>query len=370
MSALSAVHSNTSNASLDVKLKLTKVKDVNAPEAPPTLADIAARAGVSIAAVSLALRGKSGVAADTRKRVMEHAAELGYRGRTGAGADADVTIGLLLKSRPGDQGNVNAFYGPVVAGITEAARTAGVDVLLDALPVDVDYRPIEIPKLVTAGTTSGLIVLGASLTAETSTALGSQPIVLVDGYTAEPERHVSIVTDNLAGADAATSYLIDRGHRHVALVGTTPDAFPSIQERRSGYLTAMRRSGLQVRCIDHHYEQARDCADLLVAAIRADPTLTAAFCANDTVALACLAQVRAAGVDVPGEFSIVGFDDLDAAALVSPGLDTMAIDKSAMGRLAVRLLRHQLEWPTDPPIVAMQRPHLVRRHSVADLSAS
>ncbi len=362
-------------AALDVKLKFTKVRrmSVSATErsavpAPPTLADVAARAGVSVAAVSLALRGKSGVAADTRKRVLEHANELGYRGRGGTGPATELTIGLLLKSRPGDQGNVNAFYGPVVAGITEAARAAGIDVLLDALPVDADYRPIEIPKLVTAGTTSGLIVLGASLTAETGAALGSQPIVLVDGYTAEPDRHVSIVTDNVAGARSATEYLIARGHRRVVLVGTTPDAFPSIRERRNGYLEAMERHGLEPQCIDHHYEQARECAGRLVSTIREDPTITAAFCANDTVALACLGQLRAAGVVVPGDMSIVGFDDLDAAALVSPGLDTMAVDRAAMGHLAVRLLRHQLDWPNDPPFVTMQRPRLIRRQSVEDVA--
>ena len=167
-----------------------------------TLTDVAEHAGVSAAAASLALRGLAGVAESTRQRVRAAAVDLGYRGR--GSATEQLTIGLLMKARPHEVGAANAFYGPVMAGITAAAAALAVDVRLDSLPVDEHYDPIEVPRLLEAPGIHGVLVLGAYLSAESARMLGKRPVVLVDGC-AEDRRHfATVITDNLDGAHQAT----------------------------------------------------------------------------------------------------------------------------------------------------------------------
>lgn len=326
-----------------------------------TLADVALASGVSSAAASLALRGKPGVGTDTRNRIITTAKHLGYEMRAPVGRAA--TIGLLMKLHENDNGTTNAFYGPVIAGITDTCRARGIDVRLAAMPVDDRFDPIEIPTLVSEPTTDGILVLGAFLTDRSAQLLAGQPMVLVDGYAANPGPHMGIVTDNIGGTRDATQHLIDAGHRRIAMVGTTPDAFPSIRERRNGYCDAMTAAGLDHLFIDGYHDDGPTLRSDVAAAVRADRTITAIVCANDTSALACADEIQNEGLLVPGDVSVVGFDDIDAAARVRPALTTVAVDKPAMGRVAVSMLRHRIDHPDDPPVQVAQQTRLVLRNS-------
>jgi LacI family transcriptional regulator len=323
-----------------------------------TLTDVAERAGVSLAAASLALRGKPGVGDDTRRRVLDVANELDYRTRTGA--RAVNSIGLLVKARPHDVAETNAFYGPVIAGITEACIARGIDVRLDAMPVDEHFNPIQVPRLVTSDEVRGLLVLGAYLSEQSARLLARRPVVLVDGYAADPFSFCTVVSDNTGGMATATNRLIELGHERIALVGTTPDAFPSIRERRQGYEAAMRAAGLEPRFVDGHHDAPDPCVTAAVASLGEPDPPTAFVGANDDVALNLLAELRDR---VPQEVSVVGFDDVAAASFVRPRLDTVAIDKRAMGRLAVSLLRHRIAHIADPVFTVTQRAELVVRES-------
>ncbi|MGB3734751.1 MAG: LacI family DNA-binding transcriptional regulator [Ilumatobacter sp.] len=333
-----------------------------------TLATVADAAGVSPAAASLALRGKSGVSTDTRHRIITTAKDLGYEMRAPVGRAA--TIGLLVKTHADDNGTTNAFYGPVISGITDACRTRGIDVRLAAMPVDEHFDPIEIPTLVSEPTTDGIIVLGAYLTERSADLLAGQPMVLVDGYSERADEFLSIVTDNVGGMRTATEHLIDAGHRRIALVGTTPGAFPSIRERRTGYIDAMAAAGLDPLFVDGYHDDDPQLRSDVAAAVRSDRSITAIACANDTSALACADEIQNAGLRVPGDVSVVGFDDIDAAGRVRPALTTVAVDKPAMGRIAVSMLRHRIDHPNDPAVVIAQRTHLVVRKSTRTVRAS
>jgi LacI family transcriptional regulator len=327
-----------------------------------TLGEVASLAGVSRAAASLALRGKPGVAEGTRQRILEIAEELGYRVRPAGQQGVTGTIGLLVKARPADIGSTNAFYAPVIAGVSRACAELELDLRLDSLSVDEHFNPIEVPRMVQAPDIDGMIILGAFLSGPSVALLGAQPLVLVDGYGERGTTLPSVVSDNTGGVASATRHLIGLGHRRIAMVGTTPDAFPSILERRRGYVAAMAEAGLAPYLIDAPHEALRLCADRVLRALAGDDPPTAVVAANDAIALTVMSRAE---VDVPGEVSLVGFDDIDAASLVRPRLSTVGVDKEAMGRLAVSLIRHRIARPADPAFTVVQQAGLILRGSVA-----
>lgn len=327
-----------------------------------TLDDVATTAGVSRAAASLALRGKPGVAEGTRQRILDVAGELGYRIRALPTSSVSGGIGLLVKSKPVDVGSTNAFYAPVIAGISRACADLELDLRLDGLAVDERFDPIEVPRMIQATDIDGLIILGAYLSARTADLLGGQPLVLVDGYAEDPAAFPSVLSDNVGGAAQATRHLIGLGHSRIAMVGSTPTSFPSILGRRKGYTEAMTAAGLEPRYVDAAHDEGEQCQRGVSELLARDPGVTALVASNDFVALTLLGELRD---QVPGRLSLVGFDDIEAAGMVRPQLTTVAIDKQAMGRLAVSLLRHRIANPDDPSFTAVERAQLVVRGSTA-----
>lgn len=339
---------------------------------PPTLADVAAAVGFSPAAVSLALRGKIGVSEATRARVVEAAETIGYRPVTGVARQhhRPMTIGLVIKAVHGDAPGANRFYAPVMAGIEESCRLHRMDLMLATMPVDQHYYPIEVPRIVTNRTCDGLIVVGAHLSQATADILRSAPpAVLVDSY-AEDDAFDSVATDNVGGARTAVEHLVSRGHRNIAILGTEPGAFPSVLQRRRGYEQAMAEAGLTPRYVDCPYWPPETAAVVGVSYVQAHPETTAIFCANDAVAVALLQAARLAGIAVPDRLSVVGFDDIDLAGCVSPGLTTMSVDKVGMGRIAVTLLAHRLELGKECVTQTLVRPTLVLRESTGTVESS
>jgi LacI family transcriptional regulator len=337
---------------------------------PATLADVAAEVGLSPAAVSLALRGKIGVSEVTRARVLEAAQTMGYRPVTGMARQHQkpMTIGLVIKAVHGDSPEANRFYAPVMAGIEESCRLHRMDLMLATMPVDQHYYPIEVPRIVTNRTCDGLIVVGAHLSRATAEILRSAPpAVLVDAYS-EDDSFDSVATDNVGGARTAVEHLVSRGHVNIAILATEPTAFPSMLQRRRGYEQVVAEAGLAPRYIDCPYWPPEEAAFAGIEYLQKNPATTAIFCANDAVAVALLQAARQAGIAVPGRLSIVGFDDIDLAGFVSPGLTTMAVDKVGMGRIAVTLLSHRLEVGQDSVTQTLVRPTLVLRESTSPVA--
>jgi len=335
-----------------------------------TLADVAAAVGLSPAAVSLALRGKPGVSDATRQRVNEAARSLRYRSPIPVTRQhgRPLTIGLVIKTVQGDSPEANRFYAPVMAGIEESCRMQRMDLMLATMPVDAYYQPLEVPRIATDRTCDGLIIVGVHLPPDMEGILEqSPPSILVDAY-ADDDAFDSVAPDNLGGARAATRYLLEKGHRNVAILGTEVSAYPSILQRRLGYQQVMAEAGLAAQCIDVPYWHADSAATAGVSFIRSHPEVTAVFCANDAVGVALLQALRLAAIPVPGQVSIIGFDDIDLAGFVTPGLTTMAVDKVGMGRMAVTLLAHRLAVGSDAGVTqTLVRPQLIERESVLNV---
>ena len=168
------------------------------------ISDIAGRSGVSLSTVSLVLNDKPGVSAETRERVLQVAAELGYPLKpTFAPAQNNhpTTIGMLVKIDPDILPQANPFYSKVIMGIEDACRRKGINLLFASLPVDEDNRPVEVPQLLYNDIADGLLMVGTFVD-ETITSVSSRrppPIVLVDGYS-EAESYDMVVSDNFRAA--------------------------------------------------------------------------------------------------------------------------------------------------------------------------
>ncbi len=333
-----------------------------------TLEQVATAAGVSAAAASLALRGKPGVAEDTRQRILDAAGRVGYQIRATAEVPAEFTIGMLVITRT--RGTPEATYGPLMGAITQACSGVGVDVRLGTLVVDESDRPMEVPRLVGQAGIDGFLVIGPWLSSAAASLLGDRPIVLVDGDAEDRDTHSSVVSDDAGGAADATSALIAAGHRRIVLAGATTGIGGATAERRRGYDEAMAEAGLEPRYVDRPTQDPPTVAAAVGQELRRGRRFSAVVAVNDAIAIAILGELGARGVPVPASVSVIGFDDIEAARLVRPRLSTVTVNKPAMGRLATSMLFHRMDHPDDPPFTVVQRARLVRRDSVANVGQS
>jgi LacI family transcriptional regulator len=332
-----------------------------------TITDVARESGVSPATVSLVLRDRPGISQATRERVLEYAAALGYMQTPLKvnGRSAIQNLALILKVRPNDAPQTNQFYAPVVSGIESFCRTQNINLFYAQLPVDENNNPLESPRLLKEQATDGLLFVGIHINEAITRVLQNQPspIVLVDAYS-DDNGFDAVVTDNEAGAFQAVSYLIEEGHRDIVMFGGVAHAFPSIEERRQGYLRAMAHHGLTPRFVDcyHNIEGAYEAALSFLPEME---KTTAVFCANDEVAISVMRVAQSLGIGIPQDLSVVGFDNIQLAQLVSPLLTTMRVDKMGMGRLAAQLLVNRIQHPEAGYVKTVIQPSLVRRESVA-----
>lgn len=334
-----------------------------------TISDVARASGVSPATVSLALRHKAGISSETRQRVLDVAQALGYllQPPTRSAQRGEVhSIGVLLKTHPADVAMTQSFYGPVVAGIEEVCRRQQIHLVFANLPVDLENRPVDPPRLLFEQHTDGLLLIGMQIERAALALFQQQsaPIVLVDAYV-ESDPYDTVVTDNYAGAYAATTYLLEKGHRHIALVGGQPQTFPSVVERRAGYCQALTDYSQQPYFWDSPIWPKAAYEASLAYLQQAPPPITAFFCCNDAVALSLMQALQERGYRIPHDVSVMGFDNIDLAQHTMPPLTTMLVDKVGMGRLAAQLLINRIEYPASAQVCSWMRPSLVERQSVA-----
>jgi len=328
-----------------------------------TISDVASLAGVGEATVSRVLNGSALVREATRQRVQAAIEELDYRpspiARSLSGGRA-MTLGVVAPFfvRPSA---VERLQG-AEAGFTDA----GYDTVLYNVSTPEQRR--EQFANVARGRADGVLVISVSPPRrEMDRLVGSRiPMVLVD------LRHpgvTHIYTDDVEGGRLATRYLLELGHRRIAFVGDfidNPFGFTSSAHRCAGFQDTMRRAGLDVPPVyvkegEHSREVAvRMAAELLALA---EPP-TAIFAASDTQAFGVLEAAAGAGVDVPGQLSVMGFDDIEVAAYV--GLTTVRQPLRYSGARGARLLLDLAEGGSPPePVVEKLRIELIERRTTA-----
>lgn len=304
-----------------------------------TIAQVAARAGVSTATVSRVLSGRSQGRHGTRERVLEAVAALDYRPSDVARSlkrRATRTIGLLVTDIQ------NPYFPQLVRAIEDRAHASGYALLLGNGTDDPEREAAYLESLA-ARRVDGLIIAASRLTRRHATALerSRTPTVLVNCEVPDG-RWPAAMSANRDGGRIATEHLAALGHRHLGLVTVEGEA--AAEERAAGIddvlRTAPAGTALTTQVSAAGVVAGEASARRL---LERHPDVTGVVCYNDALALGVLRGVRATGRRVPQDVSVVGFDDIDLAAVAEPPLTTVAQDIRGLGRWAVGRLLEDLD---------------------------
>ncbi|HYO42822.1 MAG TPA: LacI family DNA-binding transcriptional regulator [Candidatus Limnocylindrales bacterium] len=314
--------------------------------APATIRDVADRAGVSTATVSRVLAGIGNPKPDTAAAVMRAVQQLGYR-PSGVARSLRMkrtrTLGLIVTDIQ------NPFFPELVQAADSAARALNYSIILGSAAYD-EHRAMHYLDLMVDRRVDGLIIASSQLSDESWHWLLASPVPVVV-VNAEPTGlPVPVITsDNVGGTRLAVEHLVSLGHRRIAYIRGFA-GFTADMPRFEGFRRACADAGIPESGIvevrgDGQFEGGeRATAELLAAGT----DVTAVVCHNDVTAIGAMRAIRAAGLRVPTNISVVGCDDIAAAAWVVPALTTVAQQKAEMGRLAVERLAAALDDPEHP----------------------
>ncbi|MCA9914522.1 MAG: substrate-binding domain-containing protein, partial [Anaerolineae bacterium] len=309
-----------------------------------------------------------------RQRVLAVAKKLGYS-KTGNGIllqnPSISTIGLLTRSDP-DGGSMltNTFFSQIIVNIERECQRNNLNLMYANIEVDENGHTNNMPPMLLDELVDGVIVVGAFIE-DTITDIyrrAGNNIVLIDGYTAAEIAFDSILIDNRQGAALATEHLIKNGHRKIGLIGSNINDYPSIAQRREGYLQTLARHGIHESYIGESNLLVHTGYEATLRLMKKHPEITAIFACNDVTAVnAVIAALRELGYRVPDDISVIGFDDTDIASQSNPTLTTIRVDRELMGILGVQRLIEQSKNPERSPIKTLISTQLIERHSVKRL---
>lgn len=325
---------------------------------PPSINDVAALANVSYQTVSRVLNDHPNVRPATRLAVMEAIERLGYRPNNVARTlvtGRSRTLGVLALD-VADSDGLTPLYG-----IERSARQLGYFIGIGNLDY-VDRASVRAAaQRLAEQSVAGLLVIAPVEAASDALATlqPDLPVVAIEGH---PDRGLATASvDQYAGARMATEHLLDQGHKTVFHV-SGPSEWMQSQQRVAGWRDALEERGVEVPMPLRGDWGARSGYDagLMLARI---PELTAVFSGNDQMALGLLLALSERGLSVPGDVSVVGFDDGDDTAYYNPPLTTVRQDFRAVGRRAIEMLVEQVEQGTRSVEHCIVRPELVVRKS-------
>jgi len=318
------------------------VTDKNGQGSRLVIRDVAALTGVSVATVSRVLNGRPDVSPTTRDLVLRHVRERGYvtsrsaraltSGRTGL-------IGLTVPSMLGD------YFTQIAAGATDALYER--DARLVVCPTRHEHdREASLLQRLMHGTTDGTLVILPSESPAELAALHRQgyPFVVIDPPDNIDDGIPVVSAAHWSGAKMATEHLLALGHRRIGVITGEREKCAS-RDRVAGYFSALLAAGLPpdlglIVASDFSIDGGSAAAHDLLACSAAP---TAIFALNDNMAVGVLRAARERGLDVPGRLSVIGFDDVEMASIVVPGLTTIRQPLQEMGRIAAGVLYRLLD---------------------------
>jgi LacI family transcriptional regulator, galactose operon repressor len=307
-----------------------------------TIREVADEAGVSIATVSRVLNGRDDVAPETRELVAQIIRDRGYianRSARGLSVGRTGLVGLLVPLV------YPVYFSAILSGASEALHENDQRVVLS--PTGHEHaREVGLMDRLMHGLTDGaLVVLPGESSQELERLLDAgYRFVVVDPRLKLDDRIPSVSAAHASGADQAMRHLLGLGHRRIAAI-TGPRGWVATEDRRRGYHAALAGAGilpdpgLEIEA-DFEIPGGREAAAALLDL--AEPP-TAIFAFNDNLAIGAIQAARARGMNVPDDLSVVGFDDVELATIVSPALTTVRQPLAEMGRTAVSLLTRLLE---------------------------
>ena len=330
--------------------------------------DIAFRAGVSQSTVSRALRGSPLVSLDTQRRVREIAEQLNYKVDKHASAlrrQRSGTLALLLFEDPTcDESLINPFFLSMLASITRACARSGHDLIISFQQLSQDWHA----DYQDSHKADGLILLGYGdylVARSTLEKLESQGTHFVRwGAVVEGQPGLSVGCDNVQGARDLCEHLLRLGRRRIAFLGNATEHCPEFRDRCEGYRQALRAAGIAVDpalhgdATDSTEEVGRQAmAQLLERGAKPDAVLAA----SDLLAIGAIHTLESAGISVPGDVAVAGFDDIPMARLTTPALTTVQQDTTRAGEVLVERLLQRIRG--EPATSEMLPARLVIRRS-------
>jgi DNA-binding LacI/PurR family transcriptional regulator len=316
-----------------------------------TVRDIAEKAGVSPATVSLVLNNKSGVGDETRALVTKLADEMGYKTGIGRSRKNGKTIRLLKIARHGHIINRdhNVFISDYIDGIEQEARHHGY-----ALEVQ-SYKGLDHDSMIRdleQSAVAGVVVLATELKLEDIPPFQNvkTPLVFIDGtHPVAPFDFIDM--DNEGAVFSIISCLKEKGHQKIGLVKSSIET-RNFRAREESFYDSLRYYGLEINrdwvfSVDSTFEQSfLDMESLL----NESPELpTALFCVCDIIALGCMKALKNREFSIPDDISLVGFDNLPSCEISDPPLSSVKVSKTRIGRRAFQLLSRRMDAPGNLP---------------------
>lgn len=327
--------------------------------------DIAKKANVSMATVSLVINNKPGVSKATRTKILSLIKETGYLPKlTKINAnEKQKSIRYLMYKKYGIVVDENGFVASLTDGINLGAQELGYDVIITTVNEENKESMLDMalqdPK-------DGMILLGTELLSDDLKFLSrfKCPIVIVDNYF-EFENYDSVVMDNVGAVYTAVRYLYNKGFSKIGHFESSLRT-SNFVERKEGYLKALNKLGLEYKAqytfklkptMNGAYED-------MTKILESNPDLPKAiFSDNDTIAVGAMKAMAEFGIKVPQQVSIIGFDDIPFCRMIEPNLTTMKIFKEKIGEAAVRRLVEKIENNDDTVVKARVGAELIERQS-------
>ncbi len=301
----------------------------------PTLDDVARRAGVSTATVSRCLNAPAKVSGKTRERVMAAVTALGYTPHFGARAMAarrTHTIGAVIPTME------NAVFARGLQAFQEGLHAAGYTLLVASSAYDPVVEAEQVRALVARGA-DGLLLIGRTRDRALTDFLSARGVPALLAWVVEGEG-VSVGFDNRAAMRALAEAVLAEGHRRIAMISGLTTGNDRASERLAGLREALAaagltRAGLPLEEVPYGIETG---GAAFARLMEARPRPTAVMCGNDVLAAGALAKAAEMGLRVPEDVSITGFDDIELARIVPPGLTTAHVPHRDMGARAAEVL--------------------------------
>lgn len=332
----------------------------------PTLATVAKEAGVSVPTVSQVLRGTGRISEQTRDKVMAAARKLHYVTDQRAAAmrsGENREIGFIINQL------MNPFNAEVVSGVVDLLEDEGYMVSIVDTRDDAARQERQLQAFIRHGR-GGLLWVPAMNTPDKAfdlLAAHGIPTVTFLRHVRRDLDHVGI--RNAEATGVATNYLADLGHRHIAYLGGTDMTFVR-RDRIAGYKTALAERGLGSGLIWDSDDNKRAGLDSMTALIRAHPEITAVVCNGDVVAIGASLALTRLGLKPGKDVSVIGFDDIQDAAVATPPLTTMSVSPQKLGHRLARTLLDRIEDPQMPPTVSELAAELVVRDTTGPAPAA
>ncbi len=339
-----------------------------------TAQDVAELAGVSRTTVSFVLNNVPGmrISDDTRQRVSEAARQLDYHpdatARRMVKGHTSI-IGFVLRQTP-DQAFADWFLPQVLHGLSKAASAQGYHILIEPAPPD---DPNSYLRLIRERHVDGIVLSGPRFDdQELLLALAdNSPVVLMGQL---PHSDLPFVdVDNVSGAATVTRHLIGLGHRRIAFISNAKPAYTASADRLTGYRQALAAAGIPFdECLVRYGDFAPASGETAMTdLLQITPRPTAVFVASDTVAIGALKAIRYAGLNVPHDLALAGFDDAPHSEFIEPPLTTVRLPAYGLGwgaaNLLIRLINKDIVRQT---AVLLETELIIRKSSGAHPSAS